>query len=169
MGSPHAGTRTLTRTRITAALAVIAALAAIAFGGYQLWQSHRPDERDDLRAAYIDTAKDGILRLTTVRSASADADVKHLLAITSGDFRTQFASRTESYSKVVKDAAVTSKGTIISVGVERFDDHAATLLVAAHSEITNKGTTAPETRDYRFRVVVTNGDPQTISKVDFVL
>ena len=169
MGNPHAGTRTLTRTRLAAALAVVAAVAAVAFCGYQLWHSHRLDERDDLRAAYIDTAKDGILRLTTVRSSSADADVKHLLAITSGDFRTQFASRTQSYSKVVKDAEVTSKGTIISVGVERFDDDTATLLVAAHSEITNKGTTAPETRDYRFRVVVTNGDPQTISKVDFVL
>ena len=36
-------------------------------------------------AAYIDTAKDGILRLTTVRSSSADADVKRLLAITSGE------------------------------------------------------------------------------------
>ena len=64
---------------------------------------------------------------------------------------------------------MTSKGTIVSVGVERFDDQSATLLVAAHSEITNKGTSDPESRDYRFRVVVTNGDPQTISKVDFVL
>lgn len=64
---------------------------------------------------------------------------------------------------------MTSKGTIISVGVERFDDDTATLLVAAHSEITNKRHDRPRDPDYRPWVVVTNGDLQTISKVDFVL
>ncbi len=167
MGNTDARAGTLTRA-ITAII-VLAAVASAAFGGYQLWQNHRLDARDALRAEYIDTAKDGVLRLTTISSSSADADVKKLLAITSGDFRTQFGSRTQSYSKVVKEAEGTSKGTIVSVGVERFDDQSATLLVAAHSEITNKGTSDPESRDYRFRVVVTNGDPQTISKVDFVL
>lgn len=155
--------------RVGALALVLAAVLSAVFAGLAYREHHRLDADEQLRERYVATARSGIEALTTVNAKTVDADVAELLDMASGDFKTDFGGRSESYKQVVGDAQATSKGTVIDVGVEKMDDDTATLLVAAHAEVTNEGTTTPEMRDYRFRVVVTNGSPQTMSKVDFVV
>ena len=162
--------RARTAAGVTVALVCVgAAIAGSVFLGIGLHDRSQIDATDSLRAAYIDAGRAGITALTTISATSADKDVKTLLARSSGDFKADFGGRSTSYTQVVKEAGVTSTGRIVSVGVERFDDKTATLLIAAHADIKNQGSPQPEARDYRFRVTVTNGAPPTLSKVDFVL
>lgn len=156
------------RARWIPIVAVLLVAGSLAFASYEFWQHRELDSADALRGQYIDTARTGVVALTTISSASAEADVKRLANLSSGSFKTDFTSRSGSYTQIVKEAQVASKGTIIAVGVEKISDTSATMLVAAHAEVTNEGTKTPEPRDYRFRVVVSNGDPMTITKVDFV-
>lgn len=156
------------RARWIPIVAVLLVAGSLAFASYEFWQHRELDSADALRGQYIDTARTGVVALTTISSASAEADVKRLANLSSGSFKTDFTSRSGSYTQIVKEAQVASKGTIIAVGVEKMSDTSATMLVAAHAEVTNEGTKTPEPRDYRFRVVVSNGDPMTIAKVDFV-
>lgn len=157
------------RRPIAVSILALAVACSAAFCGYAVYRHHFLNKQEALRNEYISTARAGVQRLTTIGAATVDKDVAALLAMSSGDFKTQFSSRSESYATVVKDAAVTSNGTVISIGVERMDNASATLLVASHAEVTNQGTAQPEPRDYRFRVTVSNGHPQTIAKVEFVL
>ncbi|MFE0748142.1 hypothetical protein [Gordonia sp. NPDC058843] len=159
----------LIRRRGVAAVTVLCLVASVSFLGHEIWHRIELNNQDHLRTEYLAAAREGILALTTVSSKTADTDVQRLLSQSSGDFKTEFTSRSGSYAQIVKEAQVASTGSIIAIGVERMDDTSATLLVAAHAEVTNEGTEAPEDRDFRFRVVVTNGEPMTISKVDFVL
>lgn len=156
-------------SRWPAIVMAVCVAGSSAFVGHELWERHQMDSYDSMRAEYLQTAKDGVVSLTTVNSKTADADIKRLLSKSSGTFKTDFSSRSGSYTQIVKEAQVSSKGTILSAGIEKIDSSSATILVAAHAEVTNENATDPEGRDYRFRVVVTNGEPMTISKVDFVL
>ncbi|MGV9860671.1 hypothetical protein ACWDTD_18745 [Gordonia sp. NPDC003425] len=156
-------------SRWPAIVMAVCVAGSLAFVGHELWERHQMDSYDSMRAEYLQTAKDGVVSLTTVNSKTADADIKRLLSKSSGTFKTDFSSRSGSYTQIVKEAQVSSKGTILSAGIEKIDSSSATILVAAHAEVTNENATDPEGRDYRFRVVVTNGEPMTISKVDFVL
>lgn len=143
--------------------------AAAAFCSYEYNQRSNLNADEELRDRYVAAAGQGILNLTTISADSADQDVAKLVEQSTGDFKADFGGRSASYTQVVKDAAVSSKGNIVSVGIERMDEQTATVLVAAHAEITNEETAEPEARDYRFRVVVTNSNPMKLSKVDFVL
>ncbi|MEV5833122.1 hypothetical protein [Nocardia sp. NPDC052112] len=149
-----------------AALVVIALVVGTGFFTYNL---HTAADRDARRADYVQTAKQAILNLTTIKDDTAKADIDRVLAVASGELKAEYAQRKDAYASVVEQAKVKATGEIIESAIESEDGDSAHVLVAAKQTLTNAGMADPQTRYYRFRVTVTRGDSGiTASQVEFV-
>ncbi|MEO9221649.1 MAG: hypothetical protein ABI251_07715 [Mycobacteriaceae bacterium] len=124
---------------------------------------------DAQREQFIQTARQGVLNLTTIHYATAPADVQHLLDGASGDFAKDFGGRKDSYIQVVQKAQVNSDGKIETAGVEKIEGNTGVVLVASTAKVSNSSAPGAEDRSYRLRVTVTDADGRmTVSNVQFV-
>ncbi|WP_327095181.1 hypothetical protein OIE68_34835 [Nocardia vinacea] len=152
-----------------AAAAVVVAIALVIGTGFFASNLHTASDRDARRADYVQTAKQAILNLTTIKDDTAKADIDRVLAVASGELKAEYSQRKDAYASVVEQAKVKATGEIIESAIESEDGDSARVLVAAKQTLTNAGMADPQTRYYRFRVTVTRGDNGiTASQVEFV-
>ncbi|MEV6658490.1 hypothetical protein [Nocardia fluminea] len=158
------------RGRILAlAAAIVLVLALVAGAGFAAFTAYSVNKDEDLRAQYTETARQAVLNLTTIRADTAKEDIDRILSVASGDFKTEFDGRVDPFMDVVKQANVVSTGEVVESGVVTADGDSAQVLVAAKQMVSNNGSPEPQSRQYRFRVTVSNGDTgMTVSKVEFV-
>ncbi|MFC8043458.1 hypothetical protein [Nocardia sp. NPDC057353] len=160
--------RSWKRVALSAAAAV-AAIAIVVSAVLSTLAVRADDARDERRNEYLQTARQTVLNLTTIRADSAKEDIDRILSVASGDFKTEFDGRVDPFTDIVQQAKVVSTGDIVEAALERDDENSAQVLVAAKQTLTNAGQAEPQTRYYRFRVTVTRGDEGlTASKVEFV-
>lgn len=153
--------------RILALAAAVVLVLALVVGAAFTAYSANKDE--DLRAQYTETARQAVLNLTTIRAETAKEDIDRILSVASGDFKTEFDGRVDPFMDVVKQANVVSTGEVVESGVVTADGESAQVLVAAKQMVSNNGSPEPQSRQYRFRVTVSNSDTgMTVSKVEFV-
>ncbi|MFF3227754.1 hypothetical protein ACFYV7_33510 [Nocardia suismassiliense] len=163
---PKKNNRRLTTLAAAAAL-VLALLIAAALS--TVVQAHSLDTRDARRAEYVQTARQAVLNLTTIRADSAKEDIDRILSLASGQFKNEFDGRVDPFMNIVQQAKVVSNGEIVEAAIESDEEDSAKILVAAKQTLTNAGQEGPQTRFYRFRVTVSDGDSGlTVSKVEFV-
>ncbi|WP_051181452.1 hypothetical protein [Nocardia vinacea] len=152
-----------------AAAAVVVAIALVIGTGFFAYNLHTASDRDARRADYVQTAKQAILNLTTIKDDTAKADIDRVLAVASGELKAEYSQRKDAYASVVEQAKVKATGEIIESAIESEDGDSARVLVAAKQTLTNAGMADPQTRYYRFRVTVTRGENGiTASQVEFV-
>ncbi len=167
-GTPALGSRGRWLRWSTAAAAVLL-VVALAAAVVLLALSTTADGLDARRGAFVQTARQGVLNLTTVRYATAPEDVQHLLDGASGSFAQDFGGRKDSYIQVVQKAQVNSEGKVLAAGLEKLDGNSAVVLVAATAKVSNSSAPQGEERSYRLRVTVTDTDSRmTVSNVEFV-
>ncbi|MGK8555037.1 hypothetical protein [Nocardia gipuzkoensis] len=163
-----------TRNRRVARILALAAsallvLALVCGATVSVFAMRSAHERDERRAEYLQTARQAIVNLTTIRADSAKQDIDRILALASGEFKTEFDGRVDPFTSIVQQAKVVSSGEIVEAALESDDDRSARVLVAAKQTLTNAGQAEPQTRYYRFRVTVSRGDSGlTVSDVEFV-
>lgn len=149
-----------------AALLVVALVCGATLSVLAMRSAH---ERDERRAEYVETARQAIVNLTTIRADSAKQDIDRILSLASGEFKTEFDGRVDPFTSIVQQAKVVSSGEIVEAALESDDDRSGRVLVAAKQTLTNAGQAEPQTRYYRFRVTVSRGDSGlTVSNVEFV-
>ncbi|NEW28028.1 hypothetical protein [Nocardia cyriacigeorgica] len=154
---------------LAVAASAIVALALVAGAVISVFAVRSADERDALRAEYIQTARQTVLNLTTIRADTAKEDIDRILTMASGEFKDEFNGRVDPFTEVVKQAKVQSTGEVVEAALESSDDDSARVLVAAKQTVTNAGQEGPQLRYYRFRITVTNSDAgMTASDVEFV-
>ncbi|WP_051020230.1 hypothetical protein [Nocardia araoensis] len=154
---------------LAAAAAALLVVALVAGAVVSVFAMHAAHERDERRAEYVDTAKQAIVNLTTIRADTAKQDIDRILALASGEFKTEFDGRVDPFTSIVQQAKVVSSGEIVEAALESDDDRSGRVLVAAKQTLTNAGQAEPQTRYYRFRVTVSRGDSGlTVSNVEFV-
>ncbi|MFI6432675.1 hypothetical protein [Rhodococcus oryzae] len=157
------------RPTVPMVVAGVLVLALIAAGVVLLFDKNAANDRDAKRNAYVQTARQTVLNLTTIKPDTAKEDVDRILAGASGDFKAEFDGRQDPFVSVVKEASVTTEGQIIEAGLEREDGDKAQVLVAARANVTTPDQSQSGPRDFRMRVTVTDdGGTMTASKVEFV-
>ena len=167
-GTPAVGSRGRWLRWPTAAAAVLL-VVALGAAVVLLALSTTADGLDGRRGAFVQTARQGVLNLTTVRYATAPEDVQHLLDGASGSFAQDFGGRKDSYIQVVQKAQVNSEGKVLAAGLEKLDGNTAVVLVASTAKVSNSSAPQGEERSYRLRVTVTDTDGRmTVSNVEFV-
>ncbi|MFD9660264.1 hypothetical protein ACFWAY_01340 [Rhodococcus sp. NPDC059968] len=152
---------------VTAVVVVALVVAAVVL----LLDQRSARERDDRRQAFVDTARQTVLNLTTIHPETAKEDVDRIIAGASGQFLEEFQGREDPFVGVVRDANVTTEGQVIEAGVENGSETpiSANVLVAARTMVSSKEQPEPSPRDFRMRVTVSDVDGKlTASKVEFV-
>ena len=163
-GAPKRGRILVGVIGAAAALLVVALVT-----GVVLLAMAKTDGVDAQREQFVQTARQGVLNLTTIHYATAPEDVQHLLDGASGDFAKDFGGRKDSYIQVVQKAQVNSDGKIESAGVEKIEGNTGVVLVASTAKVSNSAAPGAEDRSYRLRVTVTDADGRmTVSNVQFV-
>ncbi|MDT5228342.1 MAG: Mce-associated rane protein [Mycobacterium sp.] len=150
--------------------AVLAIVGLLAASGWMAWQHHHVVKDRQRAAAYIATARQGVVNLTSLDFNKAKEDVQRVLDIATGEFKDDFAKRAEDFESVVKDSKAVTEGSVAATAVESMNKDSAVVLVLANERVTNIAGAKEQPRTFRFRVsVVHDGDDLKVSKVEFVL
>jgi Mce-associated membrane protein len=150
-----------------AAVAIVGLLGA---SGWMAWQHHHVVKERQRAAAYIATARQGVVNLTSLDFNKAKEDVQRVLDIATGEFKDEFQKRAEDFAAVVKDSKAVTEGSVAATAVESMNKDSAVVLVLANERVTNIAGAKDQPRTFRFRVsVVPEGDDLKVSKVEFVL
>ncbi|QIS01449.1 hypothetical protein F5X71_03170 [Nocardia brasiliensis] len=151
------------------AAAALLVLALVVGAGLSVVKVRSIDARDERRTEFVQTARQAALNLTTIRADSAKQDIDRILAVASGQFKSEFDGRVDPFLNVVQQAKIVSNGEVVEAALESDDVDSAQVLVAVKQTLTNAGQEGPQTRLYRFRITVSRGDAGlTASKVEFV-
>lgn len=155
------------RMALVVGLLIVVALGCLV--GWQGWRVHQAGSDQAQREAYIATARQGALNLTTIDWEHADRDVQRVLDSATGAFRDDFAQRSQPFIDVVKKAQSKSEGTVTESALESQSPGSAQVLVVARVDITNAGAVEQEPRRWRMRMSVQRTDGEMkISQVAFV-
>jgi Mce-associated membrane protein len=157
------------RARVALGLACLLILALLAASGYMVWQ-HRDAAANRHRSAeFAAAARQGVVSLMTLDFNHAKDDVQRVIDNSTGQFRDDFQSRADDFTKVVRDSKVVTKGSVTATAVQSMSADTALVLVAANSEVTNATGAQNEPRAWRLSVTVQRDGPQIkMSRVEFV-
>jgi Mce-associated membrane protein len=154
---------------VLVAIAAIGLIAACTVNGMLAWHHYAATRDRDRAAQFAAAARAGVVTMTTMDFTKADADVGRVLDNSMGDFRSDFASRVDEFTKVVKDSKVVTVGTVTATAVDSMTKDSAVVLVAATSTLTDATGAKQEPRKWRLSVTVSrDGDRLKMSKVEFV-
>lgn len=161
------------RVSVSLALSVAAVVGIVGFlgaSGWMFWQHHKVVQERERAAAYVATARQGVINLTSLDYNKAKENVQRVLDTATGEFKDDFQKRAEDFESVVKDSKVVTEGSVAATAVESMTKDSAVVLVLANESVTNIAGAKDQPRTFRFRVsVVHDGDDLKLSKVEFVL
>lgn len=153
---------------------VAAALAVLAIGGLAgsdvlMLVHHRGvAQRQHQAAEYAAAARQGVVTLMSLNYETVDDDVKRIIDNSTGDFKKDFESHADDFTKTARAAKTVTEATATVSGVESMSATEAVVLVAASTKVTNKAGAKDEPRNWRLTVHLTReGDQVKMSKVDF--
>ncbi len=149
---------------------MVAIVGLLGASGWMAWQHQHVVQERERAAAYIATARQGVINLTSLDFNKAKEDVQRVLDIATGEFKDDFQKRAEDFASVVKDSKAVTEGSVAATAVETMTKDSAVVLVLATERVTNIAGAKDQPRTFRFRVsVVHDGDDLKVSKVEFVL
>jgi len=150
-----------------AAMALAAALVAVA--ALLLLKLNDANADDANRQSALQVARQVAVDLTTVSEDTAQGDVNRLMDVATGSFKDQFAQQADVFRKVVRQASVTSKGTVAEAGVSSVDGDTVTVLAAVSATVQNADAPDGEQRQYRMKMQLQHdGDRWLVSDLEFV-
>jgi Mce-associated membrane protein len=175
--APEEPTAPTTRPRLQVSLSVLLTAATIVVicallgaSGWIAWQHHKVVQERQQSAAFIATARQGVINLTSLDFKRSKEDVQRIVDSATGEFRDQFQKTAEDFASVVKDTKAVAEGSVAAAAVESTGQDSAVVLVLANEHVTNAAGAKDQPRTFRFRVsVVRDGDQLKLSKVEFVL
>ena len=145
--------------------AVVAIVGLLGASGWMAWQHHHVVKDRQRAAAYVATAKQGVVNLTSLDFNRAKEDVQRVLDIATGDFKDEFQKRAEDFAAVVKDSKAVTEGSVAVTAVESMNNDSAVVLVLSNERVTNIAGAKDQPRTFRFRVsVVHDGNDLKVSK-----
>ena len=146
---------------------IVVAMAALL--GWSEIRAQQSQHGQAQQNQYIQVARQGALNLTTIDWRHAEADVRRILDGAAGEFRDDFAKRSQPFIDVVKQAKAKTVGTITAAGLESETANSARTLVAVSVQTSNDGAPEQDPHEWRMRIDVSRiGAELKVSNVGFV-
>jgi Mce-associated membrane protein len=99
-------------------LSMAAVAALVAPVGWMEFRVYHDQQAQAVRSEFVQADRQGALNLTTIDWQNADRDVQRILNGATGQFHDEFATRSQPFVDVIKQAKSTSVGTIAEAGLE---------------------------------------------------
>lgn len=143
--------------------------AAVAATALMLWQHHRVSALRDHDRAIVDAARTGVTALFSIDHTRAKDDVARVLAVTTGDFRADFARSADDFVATAEKSRAVTKGSVKASALESAEPDSGVVLLAVTSEVTNANGAKEDPRPFRMSVTVSrDGDAFKMSNLEFV-
>lgn len=150
---------------IALSLALIALLVACAV----LVTRGALTNQDAQRQAAISAATAVTRDLSSISASNAPQHMDSLTKQSTGEFHDQLGAYSAIFEKILQAGNVKSDATVTAAGIERMDEHDATVLVTVASLVSNSQMSAAQPRFYRLSVQLQHlGGMWLASKVDYV-
>jgi Mce-associated membrane protein len=154
------------RAMLLGSAIVVSLSVLVGWLGFRAYQAHQDQA---LQSQLLRAARQGALNLTTIDWQHAEGDMQRILDGATGQFHDEFASRSQPFIEVVKQAKSTSVGTITEAGLESEEGGHARVLVAVAVKTSTAGAPEQDPRAWRMRITVQkDGDQAKVSNVEFV-
>ena len=155
------------RQGIAAGVLVVLAVSALAgWLGYRAFDANQTQRQ---RQAFIATARQEVLNLTTIDYTHVESDVARILDKLTGTFHDDFEKRSQALIDAAKRSQSKSTGTTTEAGLQSAGPDGGQLLVTVAVQTTNAAGQEPEPRLWRMRIGVQKiGDTIKVSSVEFV-
>ena len=129
--------------RLVAAALVLLLIAASVFA-ILMWRQHRADASAEAdRSAAVNVAEQFTLRLDTYSYKDLDGYSKRVTKLLTDKMKSDFQGSFKGFQGALKSIQISSKGTVLSAGVEDIDPDSATVLVIHDVNVTSKGCVQP--------------------------
>jgi Mce-associated membrane protein len=157
------------RTRL-ALIAGAAALLLLLAGAIVLGLQLRSAAQDDaVRDDALQAARSSALNLTSIDKDDFEQDVASVLDGATGEFRTDFAARSNDLERLLTENEVVAEGRVLDAGIVRADKTSATALVVVDSTVRNTQTPDGRVNSYRMKLELEKvGDRWLTSVLEFV-
>ncbi|GAC01412.1 hypothetical protein GONAM_25_00740 [Gordonia namibiensis NBRC 108229] len=136
--------------RVVAILAAVALLAGGGYAGWKLYENHAV-EQAELQA--VATAKEYAVTLTSIDSGSIDQNFTDVLGGATGEFKDMYSRSSSQLKQMLVDNKATSEGVVIDAGVKSATADRVVVMLFVDQSITNSAS--PEPRVDRSRVLMT--------------
>ncbi|MGH3737199.1 MAG: hypothetical protein ACRDT6_16520 [Micromonosporaceae bacterium] len=149
-------------------LALVAAVAAAGWYGYQWYDGYRVREGHIQAQA---AARQTVVDFLTISASSVDNDLKQVLEGATGEFKKQYEQGMSEVRTAVTENKVSSTGRVLRSGVVSGDPDSAVVLVAVDARIKNVRTPDGRKAHYRVQVdMVYDKDQERwlVSRLEFV-
>ena len=154
---------------VAAAFAILLTLAFVAASGYMVWQHRLTQQEQQRTAEFTAAARQSVVTLMSLDFNNAQEDVQRIIDNSTGQFKQDFETQAEDFTKVAKDSKVVTEVTVNVASLKSMTDDTATALVSATSRVTNTAGANQEPRSWRLMVdLIRDGDQIKMSKVEFV-
>lgn len=148
---------------------ILCACALLAASGFMLRQQQKAQADERNRAEFVAAARQAVVTLMSIDFNDPQGSVQRIVDNSTGPFRDEFLSAADDFSRVAKDAKVTTKATVGAAAVESMTPDSAVVLVSASSTVTNAAGADEAPRRWRLTVDLRReGDQIRMSKVEFV-
>jgi Mce-associated membrane protein len=156
-------------TEVVVGVGILVACAALAAGGYMVWQDRAIMHKRQLAPEFAAAARQGITALMSIDPRHAEADIQRIIDATTGDLKLQIEARSAMMAQQAEESKVVSGVTVEAVGVESASDNSGVALVAAKSDVTDPDNTKRPPMMWRISVKIDrDGDQLKMSGVDFL-
>jgi Mce-associated membrane protein len=126
-------------------------------------------QEDSLRASALAAGREAATAMTSIKTATAQQDIDHLLSLSIGDFKDQFAQQAPTVVQVVTKGQVDSTGRAVESGLMNSNDSTAQVLTAVSATVKNSEAANGEQRNFRMKVsLVRQGDRWMVTNLEFV-
>jgi Mce-associated membrane protein len=154
---------------VGAALVVLLTLGFLGAGAYMMRQHRHTGAEQQRSADFAAGARQGVVTLMSLDFNRAADDVKRILENTTGDFRKDFESQAEEFTKVAQESKVVTEATVNATAVQSMTQDTATVLLSVTTRVSNVQSQQQEPRSWRLAVdVARDGDQIKLAKVEFV-
>lgn len=151
---------------------VIGFVIVVAFSGLVGWvgfRAYQANQAQEQRRLFLEAGRQAALNLTTIDFHHADADLKRILDLATGQLYDNFSERSQPYIDVVLRTQSKSVGTVMEAAVESQSGDKAQVLVAVTVNTSNAVAPQAERHAWRMRLSVQKvGSVAKVSNVEFV-
>ncbi|MEP6815184.1 MAG: hypothetical protein ABI873_06510 [Marmoricola sp.] len=132
----------LTSRLVGAALALLLVVATTF--AILMWRQHRQDAATEAdRNAAVNVAEQFTLRLDSFDYRHLDSYSKQVGGLLTDKMKSDFAGSFKGFQAAFRTIQISSKGTVLSAGVQDSDQDSATVLVIHDVNVTSKGCVQP--------------------------
>lgn len=165
-GEPARAPKPRTRVLLALAVVVLLLLPAVVVLTIRVIGAHNDRGRDDVVTAI---ARAVTVRMLTVNPGDPQSMMNALMDQASGDFKQQLIAQNDEFTAAVREAKVSSEGTVTESAIQTSSDEHASLLLTANATVKNAKAPAGQTRQYRIVLELhrLEGAPWTVSKLVF--